>query len=129
MDRSLFFLVECIGNEPTARGLSISPIDHGGGDVPMSTTNCCCQPIRRLFFFLFNPNKNPSPLDPSSNTADLFSITQLEEKRLRSLKGIYISWPFSMNFQIGIALLTGGLRNGQHAADGNLTNKRFDHFH
>ena len=85
-----FFLVECIGNEPTAVPVHVRfPIDRGGGDVPMSTTNCCCQPSRRLSL-LFNLNKNPVvrrvPLDPSSNTADLFSITQLKEM-YNSLKG------------------------------------------
>lgn len=47
-------------------------IDRGGGDdVPMSTTNCCCQPISSAPFFSFS---FPLPLWSSSQTRPIHQV-------------------------------------------------------
>lgn len=66
-------------------------IDRGGGDdVPMSTTNCCCQPISSAPFFSFS---FPLPLWSSSQTRP---IHQVKKKKPQKHFRIWIALLFAV---------------------------------
>ncbi len=122
---SFFLLNALVMNQQRGRFMSVSPLTTAVVTFP------CQQQIVAVNLFVgsfsFWPKQKPEffPLDPSSNTADLFSITQLEERLFLSLslKGDIHIFAVFYEFSICDCSSPRGGEMDNTAADGNFPTK------